>query len=553
MSLSEDFPQELFELFVLAIEGQISEEQFSNLEEQIVNSSSVRKCYLEFLSTYVGLTNLEAHTQIVQRDFNISSNVIDRKLWEALAEDERSAAGLEVQKVVEQKPPEQVLTTVKLEPTTRRISRLSLYTAITSTAALIFIMAYVFCNPRLAPPIVAKLTETVNAKWAAPLPLLEEGSDLRAESMKLLQGYAKIRLDKGTEVLLQGPVELKLETADRINLFEGKIYAHVPPHAAGFVVQTPHATVVDYGTEFAMAVSKSGITEAHVFTGRVELRSGPELIKHGPSTMLTKNNAARVDKTGNVSRMEARPHKFVKRLPSPYQLAVQQTKPKAYWRFEDSADRKFFNLSNRSAYRGEYFGPVQLKENGPSLGRGIRAHVLEFDGTSGYAFIPSITVQDPSNGAYSVVLWARLDEPGGQNIITSSDARGPDYNHSHQIRMDEKGQFEFYVFSSQDLEYTLTSEVIPTAGRWYHIAAILSSSGNMSLFIDGKLVGSSKMKGLPVKTYDRIYIASPAGNDPGAHWEEHGRKALKGAVAEVAVYSRMLSHQEISNLFSAAK
>ena len=186
MSLSEDFPQELFELFVLAMEGQISEEQFSNLEEQIVNSPSVRKCYLEFLSTYVGLTNLEAHTQIVEWDSNVSSNVIDRRLWEALAEDEKSAASLEIQKAVAQEPPEQVLTTVKLEPTTRRISRLSLYTAITSTAALILIMAYVFCNPRVTPPIVAKLTEAVNAKWSAPSPLLDEGSDLRAESMKLL-------------------------------------------------------------------------------------------------------------------------------------------------------------------------------------------------------------------------------------------------------------------------------------------------------------------------------------------------------------------------------
>ena len=61
------------------------------------------------------------------------------------------------------------------------------------------------------------------------------------------------------------------------------------------------------------------------------------------------------------------------------------------------------------------------------------------------------------------------------------------------------------------------------------------------------------MEGVPVKTYDRIYMGSPAGNDPGAHWEEHGREAFKGALAEVAIYGRALSPQEIAALYSAAE
>jgi len=417
----------------------------------------------------------------------------------------------------------------------------------------VWIMAYVFYNPKISPPVVAKLTELVETKWSSPSTTLAEGSDLRAEPMKLVQGYAEIRFDGGAEIILEGPVEVKLEASDRISLFEGRLYARVPNYATGFVVQTPHATVVDYGTEFGVAVHNSGTTEAYVFDGNVELRAGPELIKHGPSTLLTENDAARVDDTGKVSRITAQPHQFVKRVPSSYELAVRRSNPKAYWRFEDCINRKFINVSDPDIYGGKYFGPVQIKEDGPRLGKGIRAHVLEFDGRNGYAAVPGITAQDLSTGAYSVVLWARPDEPGGQNIITSSDAKGPDYNHSLQIRMDEKGRFEFYVFSSEELEYTLTSEIAPEAGRWYHIGATLSSTGNMSLFVDGKLAGSSKMMGTPIKTYDSVYIGSPAGNDPQAHWEEHSRKAFKGAVGEVAIYSRALSGQEIRTLYSATE
>lgn len=562
-----DIADERFVYLALTyIDGIADAQELDELAEFLQKDSSMRDAFValcihtrqiaelgEFNTSSVLVTD-SAAGRINLNNHNLELLWDEDKLWQALAEDERNAVGVELQEPDEQLISEhQIGSTVKIVPASRRVSRLSLYTAITSTAALILIMAYVFYNPRIAPPVVAKLTETINAKWSAPLTSLTEGSDLRAEPMKLLQGYAQIRLDTGVEVILQGPVEVKLEAADRIHLLEGNIYARVPSYATGFIVQTPNATVVDYGTEFAMSVSKTGITEAHVFTGRIELRSGPELIKHGPSTLLTQNNAARVDETGKVSLFEAKPHQFVKRIPSPYELAVQRTNPKAYWRFEDCANRKFFNVSDRSIYSGQYFGPVQIKEDGPWLGKGVRAHVLEFDGRNGYAAVLGITAQDISSGAYSVVLWARPDEPGAQNIITSSDVRGPDYNHSLQIRMDEKGRFEFYVFSSEELEYTLTSEINPQAGRWYHIAATLGSAGNMSLFIDGKLAGSSKMKGVPIKTYDRVYIGSPAGNDPQAHWEEHSREAFKGAVAEVAVYGRALSGQEIRTLYSLAR
>ena len=52
---------------------------------------------------------------------------------------------------------------------------------------------------------------------------------------------------------------------------------------AGFTVNTPSARVVDLGTEFAVAVEKTGQSEIHVFVGSVTVQpqSGQPQTGHG--------------------------------------------------------------------------------------------------------------------------------------------------------------------------------------------------------------------------------------------------------------------------------
>ena len=95
MKPEEKVVQELYHLFVLSVEGEITEQQFTHLEKAIVEDDEVRKCYLEFLTTYIGLTNFEGCSKVVRAG---DGPVIDEKLWRALAESEKTAAALEIQK-----------------------------------------------------------------------------------------------------------------------------------------------------------------------------------------------------------------------------------------------------------------------------------------------------------------------------------------------------------------------------------------------------------------------------------------------------------------------
>ena len=70
--------------------------------------------------------------------------------------------------------------------------------------------------------------------------------------------------------MLQGKSELKLESASRAFLLAGKMTARVPEEAIGFIVNTPQGAIVDLGTEFALSVSDTHVTEVHVLEGEVE-------------------------------------------------------------------------------------------------------------------------------------------------------------------------------------------------------------------------------------------------------------------------------------------
>jgi hypothetical protein len=96
--------------------------------------------------------------------------------------------------------------------------------------------------------------------------LLREGDELR-----LLEGHALVTFASGARVALQGPAELTIASELSADLATGALTAQVPRQAMGFVIGTPHAQLVDLGTEFTSIVDGDRSLELHVFAGMVEL------------------------------------------------------------------------------------------------------------------------------------------------------------------------------------------------------------------------------------------------------------------------------------------
>lgn len=123
-------------------------------------------------------------------------------------------------------------------------------------------------NPRS----VARITDPGDAEWASDTarqePAIEQGEPLQISS-----GLVALTLGQGTKLVIEGPAEWSIDGTNQATLKYGRLLANVPRQAVGFTVETPTARIVDLGTEFGVAVEKSGTAEVHVIKGRIDIHS----------------------------------------------------------------------------------------------------------------------------------------------------------------------------------------------------------------------------------------------------------------------------------------
>jgi len=306
---------ELDELILKEIDGVITEQEFAVLCDCLRRDPEALNYYLDFVTLCAGILKPGEVTLCEESCCSIDE-IGQSALWMALAENERTAEAIHLEKA----EPLPALDTPLLVSTRRQnVSRVALYTAIFSTAALLMMIAFVVTHPRQSRDAVATLTGSSQAVWNETAGLSKDNNRLYTHStLNLLEGFAEITFDNQAKIILQSPAQIDIEDYNQIFLYSGKLSAVVPPSAVGFVVRTSAATVVDYGTEFGVTADAAGHTEAHVFEGRVELRSGSDPIRFAGLMKLTKGLAGRVSEAGQLSSevMQAQPSSYVRRLPA---------------------------------------------------------------------------------------------------------------------------------------------------------------------------------------------------------------------------------------------
>src|SRR5690606_5810832 len=87
------------------------------------------------------------------------------------------------------------------------------------------------------------------------------------------QGVAEVVFESGVQAVIEGPAEMKLVAADRVDLRAGHSWFRVPRNARGFRVVSPQMEVIDLGTEFGVDLREDLPPQVHVMEGRVEVRA----------------------------------------------------------------------------------------------------------------------------------------------------------------------------------------------------------------------------------------------------------------------------------------
>lgn len=358
MSRESQIPPDFAEWIVRSFDGTITPEQFALLDHEITASDQARAYYLEFITTYVGLMAImgglpRAETLVAtdepQTPRRTSHRVVEYPSGKSASKDTGDLhvgpdtseqdrireierfANRQLAEFLSREQSEAQVTSAgwdfwagigELGQVTRRFASGVARLARTAAACLLvlgilaIVGLYIYGNRTLG-----VLVESANAVWSIPI-----GPDgiLRAGRMTLEEGYARIRLKKGAEVILQAPSTFDLRTTNRLFLDSGWITAKVPPSATGFTVKTPASSIVDFGTEFGLLVGDVDNTEIHVFDGRIELNPAGSDGAAQPRQHLAKDEAMTVDAAGHANRvpLQQRPRLFVRTMPTGEGFAI---------------------------------------------------------------------------------------------------------------------------------------------------------------------------------------------------------------------------------------
>lgn len=357
MSQARHIPPEFAEWIIRSLDGTITAEDFTRLDREITTNDAARTYYLEFITTYVGLVDLagvlpkaaglEFRLQAVSSDRRkrripeaprvgrqapADSDLGAQRLTRGASDDEQVRrieryAKEQLEAFLAQEHRQSALggpstrhwdltgVVARIAGTTRWLAGVSVKTArvaaVFSLVALALVMAglYVYSHRT-----VATVVEAQNARWDVEMPA---DGKLWPRFITLEEGYARITLKAGADVMLQAPTTFEVQTANRMFLESGWITAKVPDQARGFTVKTAGSDVVDFGTEFGFLVGAENSAEVHVFEGQVSLVSE---VAVGPKEQhdLTAGQAATVDPAGHVNRgaVKDRPRLFARTMPT---------------------------------------------------------------------------------------------------------------------------------------------------------------------------------------------------------------------------------------------
>jgi hypothetical protein len=158
-------------------------------------------------------------------------------------------------------------------------------------------------GPAAATEGVATLTKLADVRWTDGSPSWRELSRIGpGDLLRFERGEVELVFDHGVEVVIRGPAFFEVRAPDRAYSNLGRIAARVGKDGTGFTIETPVAKVVDLGTEFAVEVTPSGLTDVAVFDGLVDLSVNGGRATGSPRR-LTQGEALRIEPDGRLDRL----------------------------------------------------------------------------------------------------------------------------------------------------------------------------------------------------------------------------------------------------------
>jgi hypothetical protein len=190
----------------------------------------------------------------------------------------------------------------------------------------------------------------------------------------------------------------------------------------------------------------------------------------------------------------------------------------------------WFDLSGNGNTGTLVNGPTFNSENGGSI---------VFDGVNDYGTLGNTTILNSGLTSSSFSSWWKYVGQG-----TGSDKRGfvlESANFHYSLLVNTNGTLGVHI-NTTDNSTQFVPGFIPTIGRWYY-SSIVWDGINLIVYIDSVEVGRRSQSGTSLIVQNlRI----------GTYRDNNNRWWL-GNIAQVSIYNRALSPQEVQQNFNAAR
>ncbi|MFI4874718.1 MAG: LamG-like jellyroll fold domain-containing protein [Blastopirellula sp. JB062] len=392
-----------------------------------------------------------------------------------------------------------------------------------------------------------------------------EGATLAPQSLVWDQGLLQLEFYSGATVVVEGPASLEILDASRVHCNFGKLRAHIPESAQGFVILAPTLELVDLGTEFGMDISSDGTVDVQVFEGVVELYEINSDRKQESRRELTAGKAISISPDGSAQPLNAQKLKFT----TPNELArltdTQSQKRLQSWKERRTATQQdprivaYFPFDRDAADDRSLIGYAPSGEK--IIGAIVGAQWAEgrWPGKSSLQFKrPGDRVRLLIPGAFDSLTysaWIRLDgldRRFNSLLLTDSfDANQPHWQ-IHQVGHLILGVRDPGVIDTHDYRSPPIFR-LQDLGQWVHLATVYDAhEKQVKHYVNGQLVSSEPFQDA---AHGKLTIENATiGNWSPTKKEKASRiRNLNGSIDELTVYQSALDGAEIAEIYEKGR
>lgn len=386
---------------------------------------------------------------------------------------------------------------------------------------------------------------------------LGTGDQVRNGIYDLSDGLVELTFNNGVELIIESPASFEIESEMRMVLHGGRLSARVSELGKGFMIETPSADLVDFGTEFAIEVSHDGKgdDEFHVFQGEVVVTSKSNNARH--RLELLGGQATRLDhRTSTPAGIDIDHQRFIRGFensPQDYYDQVSELDPDVYYVMQLNGDGQTLrNEVSDQAHAKISCSDPEYFHWAPGFNGGT---AFQMNGANTETYAVADDYPKSENDRLSVTAWVYAESRPWWGSIAKNWEQSPEPERRGQFHFglfELTGVLEAHINDNDNVEQFVKDTVPFPLNRWQHVAMVADGK-TLRLYRNGQEVaatpynglnGNPRIKALAIGNKLGDDSQSPSRPDSG-FWD--------GCIDHLAIFNKALTPEQIQNLFETGQ